>query len=779
LHDGPPPPTASVEDGQATLSLRRWARRWSGSVIAVWLACSAAVIVWIITRGVAISGDVEALLPVHDRSLVDEPLVLLTLREDAPAESASSDTLIAAAALVADRLGSERVPLAPPAGEAAAWFDAHALFLVPDDALADLRARLADDAMSAAVEDLRARLSSPLFGVGDDEPRRDPLALRGAIAGAGGRFGPADTLGKARATASGDLVDRHGTGVLVQLRSERPAADLLADVVGAIGDAPVDAALVGPAGIEAAAREVVAARHLQVFVIAAAGLALVLAAALRRVRATAAILACLATALAAALVWQPVIDAWSVPMLVLFAGFACEGALHLQRISARGWPAAAVLATALVPLALGPYPVWERWAWSWALAIAVAVLLLRVVLPAIHARVGGDTSWEGRGFRWTPMPITAVLLSGAILGAGAWASSNVRYRGGDRVTLAPASAAQARLLDEFFDPALVVRTASSGSDHAAALERAALDARTLATLVPVSASRVDSPGSLVMRTEDIESRRVALAELELPKRMMRLREILESRGFRADAFGEFLRTARVDEAGPTAGSMLDGPLGAWLRRYQITTAAGPTFRSFVHLDADAEAELPPPLATDAGKIRLSGPAAAARRDRSEFQNWFGIWALTQMWIGAFVVWVGTRSFTIAMSAAFATLVTQCATLVAMAALRLPIGPQVLPGILLVGAAATIAAARACRAIDLRKPLFATGLIVTSLCQSAAAIALIATDVPAWRQLGIVVVIGAATASGVGLFVAPGLCRALRRFGRGEAEPADEDPGGGS
>jgi hypothetical protein len=747
-------------------------------VIAVWLACSAALIVWIITRGVPISGEIEALLPAGDRSLPEEPLLLLTLREDAPPEIASSDTLLATAAFVGDRLGNERVPLAPPAGEAAAWFDAHALFLVPDDALADLRDRLADDAMSAAVEDLRARLSSPLFGVGEDEPRRDPLALRHAAVSASGRFGHAEALGKARATASGDLVDRAGTAVLVQLRSERPAADLLADAVLAIGDAPVDAALVGPAGIEAAAREVVAARHLQAFAIAAAGLALVLAASLRRVRATAAILACLATALAAALMWEPVLDAWSVPMLVLLAGFSCEGALHLQRISARGWPAAAVLATALAPLALGPYPAWQHWSWSWALGIAVAVLLLRLVLPALHARIGGATSWEGRGFRWTPMPVIAVFLSGAILGAGAWASANMRYRGGDRVALAPASQAQTRLLDEFFDPALVVRTVSTGSDPADALEHAATDARTLATLVPATATRVDSPGSLVMRTDDIERRRVALAELELPKRMAKLREILESRGFRADAFGEFLRTARVDEAGPTAASMLDGPLGPWLRRYQRVGDGTTAFLGFVHLGSDAEAELPRALESANGKLRLAGPAAAARRDRAEFQNWFGIWALSQMWIGAFLVWVGTRSFTIAMSAAFATLVTQCATLVAMAALRLPIGPHVLPGILLVGAAATIAAGRACRAIDLRRPLFATGLIVTSLCQSAAAIALIATDVPAWRQLGLVVAIGAATASGVGLFVAPGLCRALRRFGSArEPEPTDEDPGG--
>jgi len=779
VHDGPPPPAATDEDGPGhALSLRRWARRRASVVIGLWFVLSAAAIAfaWIWGPGVPIEGRIEALLPEGDRSATDEPLVLLTLRADAPADRASSDTLLATAAAIGDRLGDERVPLAPPAGEAAAWFDAHALFLVPDDALDDLKVRLGDEALSAAVEGLRARMSSPLFGVGADEPRRDPLGLRETTRAVSGPFGQVDSLGKARATASGDLVDRHGTAVLLLLDSERPVQAVLDDVIAAIGDAPVDATLVGPVHVERVAREVVRARSLQVAAIALAALAMVLAAALRRVRATASILACLASAIAVVLAFVPTIDAWSLPMLVLLAGFACEGALHLQRISTRGWPAAAVLATALLPLVLAPYPAWRVWGWTWAFGIAVAVLLLRLVLPAIHARIGGEVSWANRGFLWHAMPVTSVLLSGAILGAGGWASANIRHRGADRIALAPIDAAQRRLVEEFFDPALVVRATSTGTDPAAALETTAADARVLAELVPTHASRVDSPGSLVLRTEEIDRRRAALTELALPTRMLTLREMLESRGFRADAFGEFLRTARIEDA-PRAAAMLDGPLGPWLRRYRIETTEGAAFRSFVHLGPDPEAELPRPVAADGRALPLRGPAAAARRDRDEFRDWLGIYALCQMWLGAFIVWVGTRSLTIAMSAAFSTLVTQCAVLVAMAALRLPLGPTVLPGILLVGAAATIAAGRACRAIDLQRPLFATGLIVTSLCQVAAALALVASDVPPWRQLGIVVVIGSAVASGVGLFVAPGLCRALRRFARGEPPPPADAEGG--
>jgi hypothetical protein len=744
-------------------------------VIGAWLACAAAAILGLSARGVEISAEVESLLPPRHRALADEPLVLLGLRAGAPAEQASSDTLLGAAAAIADRLGSERVPLAPPAGEAAAWFDAHALFLVPDEAVADLRARMTDEALSAAVEDLRARLSSPLFGVGADEPRRDPLGLRAAAVGPTGGLGLADALGKAQATASGDLIDRTGTAVLVQLRSTRSPDALLADVVAAIGDAPVDAALVGPAGIEASSRAVVASRWVRVIAIGAAALAIVLALGLRSVRATAAILACLATALAVALAaWQHDLDAWSVPLLVLLLGFACEGALPLPRISALGWPAPAVLATALAPLAIAEYPAWQRMAWSWGLGVLVATVLLRVVVPAIHARIHGEASWEGRGAPWRPMPVVAVLLSGALLGAGAWASTQTLYRGADRVALAPTDAAQTRLVEEFFDPALVVRANANAADAGAALELAARQARSLATLVPASAVRIDSPGSLVVRADEIDARRAALVDLQLTQRMMKLREILESRGFRADAFGEFLRTARADDAGPTATAMLEGPLGPWLRRFEQPAEGGTTsFRSFVHLGPDRDADLLRVDDDEGRPIPLVGPAAAARRDRSEFQRWFGIWALCQMWLGAFVVWVGARSFAIAMSSAFATLVTQCATLVAMVMLRLPLGPHVLPGILLVGAAATIAAARACRAVDRRQPLFAGGLLVASACQAAAALALVASDVPTWRELGLVVAIGAATASGVGLFVAPGLCRALRRFFRGEPEPAGD------
>ena len=93
----------------------------------------------------------------------------------------------------------------------------------------------------------------------------------------------------------------------------------------------------------------------------------------------------------------------------------------------------------------------------------------------------------------------------------------------------------------------------------------------------------------------------------------------------------------------------------------------------------------------------------------------------------------------------------------------------IPVLLLCGAAAAIAAGRACRAVDLERPLFAMGLVVTSACQVVAGLALVASDVPLWTQAGYVAAIGAATASGTGLFIAPGLTRLLRGITGGKRE----------
>ena len=741
-------------------------------VIGAWLLLVAACAALLSSRFEP-SGGLEALLPMEHRQLADEPLLLLQIRDESGAAD-PSELLLETAAILAEQLGEQRVPIAAPAGEAAAWFDAHALFLVEDAALIEIGKRLADDAVSDAIETLRARMSSPLFGVSGDEPRRDPLGLHDPLDDRAGRFASTRGPGSSSITAAGDLLASDGTALLVQLRTARARPAVMEDVRLAVGDRPIDARWVGPANLEDSADTMVDDLGLRMLATALAAIAVVLASALRRVRATLAILVCLAGAAVCAAVLLAKIDAWGLAVVILWLGFACEGALQLQRISARGWPAATVLATALVPLWLSPYPAWQYWSWAWVVLVAVAMVTLRVVLPAVHARVGGAVSWEGRGFSWRPMPTLASVLGLAILIAGVVSVSSLRYRGADRVGLGEygASGGQRRLVEEFFDPTNMVRAHSTGTDEASALERAAADARVLSAMIPTEAVRVDSPGLWVARAVDLERRRTALTALEVPARLEHLRATLEAKGFRPDAFGEFLRGAAINDGAPTSAAMLAGPLGPWLRRY-LVAGNPPRFRAFVQLAADPDNAVPQLRDDDGSPIALFGPAVAARSDRASFADWLGIYVLCQLWIGALVIWLATRSFAVALSAAFSTLVAQCAVLASMALLEVPVGPAMLPALLLVGASATISAGRACRAIDLGRPLFATGIIVTSLCQVAAGVALLGSGVPMWRGLGLVIVLGATAASGIGLFVAPGVCRVLRRVSGGDnPEAAD-------
>lgn len=771
----------TTPDG-AAISLSRWAGRHATWVLLAWLV-AIAVAGWRLAGDRDVSGGSLSLLPVDQRPVADERLLMLTLREGAAPASASpadddDDVLVTAAAAVADRLVEERVPLVPPAGEAAAWFDAHAMWLVSDEALATIATRLTDAAMSDATAGLRARMSSPLFGVAGDEPRRDPLGLFALLGAEGAAFATREGTGRASPTASGDLLAADGGALLLMLRSNRDPELLVADVRAALGDAPVDATWVGRTHVEIASASLVSQHRMRMLALALAGIAAVLAGILRRVRATLAIVACLATLAVAALAWLPVADLWAAAMVVLLLGFACEGALHLQRISARGWPAAAVLAGALLPLLLSPYPAWQAWAWYWAAAVAIAMVLLRVVLPAMHARLGGAVSWATRGLRWRAMPALALTLALVALAAGAWSVSSLRYRGGDRLALGDTAttAAQRRLLEEFFDPATLVIAQSEGATIDEALERAAIDERALAERVPAEILRVDGPGAWIAQAPALERRRAALTELKLPLRLDRLRETLEAQGFRPDAFGEFLRSAAGDGGLPTADAMLHSALGPWLRRYAYQAGDRWRVRTYVQLGPDGDAPVPMVRGADDALLTLHGPAVAARRDREGFADWLGIWVLCQLWFGALVVWLGTRSLATAMASAVATLATQCAVLWALSLLHVPIGPAMVPALLLVGAAATIASGRACRAIDLQRPLFATGVVVTSLCQIASGAALVASGVPVWQGLGLVVVLGAATASGFGLFLAPGVVRLLRgAFGRDRGEPPSSEP----
>lgn len=757
--EGEPRRERAATPAPRRFSLRRLARDRPLPVLALWLVIAAIVGFVLVDRGPQTTGDLDGLVPVEHRHPRDTSLVLVWFEAGG---ATTTDDLLFAVDRIHEHFGPRWQPIAAPAAEVEGWLDAHALYLLPVEAHAELVERLGDDSISAAVESLRARLSSPFFGLTGEDARRDPLRLRELTQAAAGTLGPTHGGAHADVTAAGDLVSRDGTAVLLALRQENDPAALRAELDRVMGAGAIRAELVGPERVEQEAHTLVTTHLPRVLAVALAGIALVLALALRRLGPALAVLLGLGSGVALVAAFVPM-NPIALPLLVLLAGFSCEGALSLQRIHDRGWPAMLVLGTALAALWLSPYPLWKDWSVVWLVATVVVLGLLRVVLPAVLSVLRHDDDRSSRRFVLEPKPMLAVVVTVATLGAGAWAATAVRVRGAERIDLGDAArpAAQTRLVESFFDPTLVARSPTRGEDRIDVLTTAANDARVLESLVPKEATRVDSPGSLVLPEDELHRRRVALAQLNLAERLDKLGEMLENRGFRPAAFGEFLRAASDPDRVPTPSAALDGPLSRWVERYVDGEEPNVVLWSEVHLSPDP-AIVPPALELGAGRrLELFGPAIAGRTDARSLRDWVGIYAAAQLWLAALLVWLGTRSLATSIGAAVAGLVTETGVLVAMVATDIPLTPTVIPALLLCGAAAVVAGARACRAVDLQRPLFAMGLVIVSACQVAAGLALVLTGVPQWMHVGWVAAIGAAIASGAGLFVAPGVARLLR------------------
>lgn len=759
-------PLVETHDGAdevGALSLRRLARAWPRAIATTWLALALVLLARVLgDPGVEISGDPDVLVPMEHRAPAGEPLLLLTAEEDALSEDqGGADLLVSAAAAVAERLGDRRVPLGPPVAELTAWIDAHALYLLPVDAHAALAERLGDDAMAQAIDSLRARLSSPLYGVSGEDPRRDPLRLQELSREHAGRLthlGNAEDM-PAELTAAGDLLALDGRALLMQLRTREPPA-LLLDEVRKILPAGVTAALVGPGPRREQHRAAIEERWRPLLTLGFAGLVVVLSLALRAIRPVLAIVLALGSVLVGMLALGPALDPHGVPLLVLLLGFGCEAALHLTRISPRGWPSAAVLGAALLPLWLSPYPAWQGWALYWLAGVAAVVLLLRLLVPALLVLGRFSPAAARRGFRLHPIRPLAVVLAVAAMAGGVWALPRLPVLELDRTPRSvDAEDPERRVREEFYDPRLVVYTSSRGDTAEQALARASEHARRLAELVPGDATRIDSPGRLVLPAAELEARGHSLATLQLPARMASLRQLLAQRGLRPDAFGEFLRGADATGDPPTPAAALDGPLGAWIDGYLEKDDAGRVMlEARVHVRPDASTPLPV-LEDDEGEpIELRGPAVAARRDREGFGDWLGIYVASQLWLGALAVWLGTRSLPIALACSCASLTAQTAVLAAMVPVGVGLGPAMLPALLLVGAAAMIAGGRACCSVTRDERFHATGVLLSALCQVAAGLALVASGEPLWSQVGLVVAMGAVLAAGAGLFVAPGMMR---------------------
>ncbi|MEM6295720.1 MAG: hypothetical protein AAGA54_30895, partial [Myxococcota bacterium] len=545
-------------------SLRRWASRHAWIVIVAWLiGCAACVGAGALTTRVG--GDLEGLLPPEHRAPSDRGFVLLYHAGDV-----APDELLAVADRVHEVLGESWIPLAAPAAERAGWLDAHALYLLPTSTHEALAERLSDDNVRAAVESLRAQMSSPFFGLTMAESRRDPLGLRALTSSEGNRasWDAPPLASRAAPTPAGDLLAHDGKALLLEVRATR-SLQALADRADEAVDERITVVAVGPEADEAAVAERSDAAFRRALLVALAGITLVLAVALRRVRQAASIVLCLGSGALACGLFLP-LSPIAAPLAVLGLGFACEGALHLQRISDRGWPGALVLGTALLPLMLSPFALWSSWAPMWLAAMAVLLTTLRVVLPALQAVMRSKATWDPRGILMRPMPAVAVVLSVGLLAAGGWALGQLPYRGADRLELGARGPASALMHDTFFDPGLLAEASTEGETAEQALTHASSDARLLSTLVPTEARTIDTPGGLVLPANELQRRRVGLAELKLDDRLKKLRALLESRGFRPAAFGEFLRSASDPNQVPTPAAALEGPLGRWIGGYLET-----------------------------------------------------------------------------------------------------------------------------------------------------------------------------------------------------------------
>jgi hypothetical protein len=687
-------------DEVGTLSLRRLARRWPRAIATLWLALTLVLLARVLgDPGVEISGDPDVLVPLEHRAPEGEPLLLLTVEAEAlPEDQGGADLLLGAAAVVAETLGERRVPLGPPVAELTAWIDAHSLYLLPVGAHEALAERLSDAAMAQAIDALKARLGSPLYGVSGEDPRRDPLRLQELSREHAGRLahlGNADDM-PAELTAAGDLLALDGHALLVQIHSDAAPEALLGEIRGVLPEG-VAAALVGPGPRREQHRRSIEERWGSLCTLGLAGLVVVLSLALRAVRPVLAIVLALGSALVGMLALGPALDPHGLPILVLLLGFGCEAALHLTRISPRGWPSAAVLGGALLPLWLSPYPAWQGWAVGWLCGVAAVVLLLRLVVPALLVLMRLSTPPARLGFRLHPIRPLAVVLAMAAMGGGAWALPRLPVLELDRTPRSlGADDPESRVREDMFDPRLVVRARSHGDTAEQALERASEHARRLAELVPGDATRIDSPGRLVLPPGELEARRRSLVALQLPARMAALRELLGTRGLRPDAFGEFLRGAAATNDMPTATAALEGPLGPWIDGYLVEDdAGGVAIETRVHVRPDASAPLPHMTDAEGGAIELYGPAVAARRDRQGLHDWLGIYIASQLWLGALAVWLGTRSLPIALACCVAAFAAQTAVMAVMVPVGVGLGPAVLPALLLVGAAAMIAGGRAC------------------------------------------------------------------------------------
>lgn len=673
-----------------------------------------AALLWL--RGVADGGP--GLVPTDHRPPIGAH-VRLTLQD---AEAG------AAWAQIVDQLGPrlpQHRPLAAPPTEASAWRGAHLLYLHGAPTTAALAQRLEPTALRDTVAGLRARLASPLFAVGEHDPRRDPLGLTGDGAPADASF----------VTASGDLLSADGRTLVVYLRTRLPPMRLHAWISAQLAarfgvGSGIDVRVLP---ITANTRGGTSSTKSSVDLLAAvlAALTLVLALGLRRVR-TAGVLV-LAVGLAAPLVVVLAggLGSLDAPLVVVLLAVAVGLA---GPIVGAGLASMSRGASALLPLLLLPYPVWQRWALAWLLAVTVLGWVVRGVVPVVSRWVAARAVGPGDGTTGRPWPRTAALVACvALLAGGSWSFGHVS---GDILADEQVDAG----VEEFFVPARLVELRSHGADAEAALAVAADDAAGLRGL-----GWADAPGELVVGEARCAARYAELKPIDLPGRILHLRDLLAAQGLRADAFGEALRGLDPEQR-PTPEEALAGPLATWFAAHLEQDEDGVAAISRVELPDEA----------GGAPAGLRGPAVFELQEQRARAGRLGLALAVGAWLAAFLTWLTTRRLSTAITAGLIGAATQAGALLVAVLVGFATLVLVLPPLLIVGALAADLAARVCGGVKDGRP----GLALA--CVLAPALVLVASPEPAWRGFGLVLGVGAGLGFVLANRAAPGLCALLRR-----------------
>lgn len=656
----------------------------------------------------AFAADTPSLIPAEHHT---SPGVLVLLRRRSVGDEAW--------ARIADTLGPRlpgHQPLAPPPAEARVWQGAHLLYWVDDQPA--LARRFEPQALRAAISGVRARLASPLFSLGDEDVRRDPLGLTDLS----GMHAPPELT----ATDSGDSMSADGNTLFVHLQTTMPPEAAAASVSAQlsaqlssdspeVADIEVRAFMLGQESPESTSR-LHRSELVRQVVATLALLALVLALGLRRLRSSVAVVAVLAAG-------APLVLFLAGPLVLALLGAAAA-------LASRPRPRLAWLhlAVALAPLLLLPYPAWRQQALLWPAAALILALGLGLVLPRLRGllRAPPDPSPPPA----KPLPPTAALVAcAAVLAAGVWSIG--------QVPTASVVAETPPALLGVLDTAHLAELHSRGDTPAAALAAAARDARELAAAVP--GARLAGPAMYVLDEPTIAARAAALAAIDLPGRVEFLRATLAEQGLRPDAFGEFFRALDLSRQ-PSPEAALVGPLGPWLHT-QLRTDESDTL-------VVTRIELPDPIPGSL-PAQLRGPAVFAARLQQEFTGHLMLVLVVGAWLSAFLTWLTTRRLAPALTAAFIGAAAQIGALAFVAAIHGEISPTLAPALLIVGATTALAC-------DPDHPRSA----LASACAAIPGLVLL-TD-PAWHSAGLVLALGGALGGTLAALAAPGLRALLDR-----------------